>query len=97
MLDRADDRRSSTGEPIEALFELRGTLVDPRVTAGRAAIASLVAAIERDQSAGRVRRELDPDTVAQQMVVTVLGMLAVTELDLPIEIDRIEQALLGLI
>jgi AcrR family transcriptional regulator len=62
-----------------------------------AAIASLVAAIERDQKAGRVQRELDPQTVAQQMVVTVLGMLAVTELDLPIEIDRIEQALLGLI
>lgn len=62
-----------------------------------AAIASLVAAIERDQRAGRVRRELDPNTIAQQMVVTVLGMLAVTELDLPIEIDRIEQGLLGLI
>jgi TetR/AcrR family transcriptional regulator, transcriptional repressor for nem operon len=62
-----------------------------------AAMTSLVTAIERDQSAGRVRRELDARTVAQMMVVTVLGMLAVTELDLPIEIDRIEQALLGLI
>jgi TetR/AcrR family transcriptional regulator, transcriptional repressor for nem operon len=61
------------------------------------AIASLVAAIQRDQKAGRVQRELDPQTVAQQMVVTVLGMLAVTELDLPIEIDRIEQALLAML
>jgi len=62
-----------------------------------AAMTSLVIAIERDQTAGRIRRELDARTVAQMMVVTVLGMLAVTELDLPIEIDRIEQALLGLI
>jgi AcrR family transcriptional regulator len=62
-----------------------------------AATSSLVTAIERDQSTGRVRPELDARTVAQMMVVTVLGMLAVTELDLPIEIDRIEQALLGLI
>ena len=59
--------------------------------------ASLVAAIERDQSAKRLRREVDAPTTAQLMIVTVLGMLAVTELDLPIEIDRIEQALLGLI
>lgn len=59
--------------------------------------ASLVAAIERDQRARRVRRELDAQTTAQLMIVTVLGMLAVSELDLPIEIDRIEQALLGLL
>jgi AcrR family transcriptional regulator len=59
--------------------------------------ASLVAALERDQRTGRVRGELDPRTVAQVMIVTVLGMLSVTELDLPIEIDRIEQALLGMI
>ena len=62
-----------------------------------AALASLVTAIERDRKAGRIGGELDPATTAQQMVVTVLGMLAVTELDLPIEIDRIEQALLGLL
>jgi AcrR family transcriptional regulator len=58
---------------------------------------SLAAAIERDQRAKRIRRDRDPQTLAQLMIVTVLGMLAVAELDLPIEIARIEQALLGLL
>lgn len=58
---------------------------------------SLVQAIERDQAARKVRRDRDPQTLAQLMIVTVLGMLAVAELALPIEIARIEQALLELL
>ncbi len=61
------------------------------------AVSSVTAAIERDQHAGKIRGDLDAQTVGQLIVVTVLGMLAVNDLDLPIETDRIEQALLALV
>ena len=43
----------------------------------------LVATIERDQRAGRVRTDLDPTALAQLLLAVVLGVEVATELEVP--------------
>ncbi|HEX7704119.1 MAG TPA: TetR/AcrR family transcriptional regulator [Kofleriaceae bacterium] len=59
--------------------------------------STIVAAIIRDRAAGKVHRDRDPDGLADLMVAIALGMLAVNELDLPVDLDRLEAAMLGVL
>jgi TetR/AcrR family transcriptional regulator, transcriptional repressor for nem operon len=59
--------------------------------------STIVAAIIRDRAAGKIHRDRDPDGLADLMVVIALGMLAVNELDLPVDLDRLEAAMLGVL
>jgi TetR/AcrR family transcriptional repressor of nem operon len=59
--------------------------------------STLVAAITRDRAAGKIRDDRDPDGLADLMIAIALGMLAVNELDLPVDLDRLEAAMLGVL
>lgn len=59
--------------------------------------STIVAAIIRDQTANKTRRDRDPDGLADVMVAIAFGMLAANELDLPIDLDRLEATMLGLL
>jgi hypothetical protein len=53
--------------------------------------AWVVAALRRQHP------DRDPEGIADLLVAFVLGMLAVGELDLPVQLDRLERAMLELV
>jgi TetR/AcrR family transcriptional repressor of nem operon len=59
--------------------------------------STVVSSITRDQQHGHIREDRDPDALGDLFVVIALGMLATTELDLAVDLDRIEAAMLGLL
>jgi AcrR family transcriptional regulator len=59
--------------------------------------AIIVAAIARDQEAKKIRSDRDPEALADLMTVIALGVLASGEIDLPIDLDRLERAMLGVL
>jgi len=59
------------------------------ITTGRDRLASLI------ERSGKVRGE--PAALADLLVLAALGVLVATELDLPLELDRLERVMLGTI
>ena len=57
--------------------------------------STLVAAIVRDQAAAKIRRDREPEGLSDLVIAIVLGMLAINELDVPVDLDRLEAAMLG--
>jgi TetR/AcrR family transcriptional repressor of nem operon len=58
---------------------------------------TIVAAIIRDQAAAKLCRDRDPDGLAELMVALALGILAVNEIDLPVDLDRLEATMLAVV
>ncbi|CAN5720489.1 hypothetical protein BH11MYX2_BH11MYX2_27710 [soil metagenome] len=59
--------------------------------------SAIIAAVRRGQAKNTIAAGRDPEGLADLLVATVLGMLAVNELELPVDLDRLELAMLALL
>jgi AcrR family transcriptional regulator len=60
-------------------------------------VTRLAAALKRGQAKGQVRRDLDPDALAQLMMGIVVGMQTMLDLEMPLDLPRAAQTMLAML
>lgn len=60
-------------------------------------VTRLAAALKRGQEKGQIRRDLEPDALAQLMMGIVVGMQTMLDLEMPLDLPRAAQTMLAML